>query len=147
MNGVKVLFVLFLKVYLSAVNAFLDSWVNIGVDELKVWQEEGGEMEDPESPHHWVANHELKVPELEDLDLGLIEICHTLEHLHVLQPRCLYHVSLESVFWNVPADVDEKAVRQQEAEEEWGENDLHFVDNSLLNILEGAFERNSLKIS
>ena len=43
-------------------------------------------MENPESPHDWIAHQELEVPELEDLNLRLVEESSALEDFYVLQP-------------------------------------------------------------
>ena len=52
----------------------LDSWINIGIDELKVGKVVGEEMEQPESPHDWVAHEVLNIPELECLHLSLLHV-------------------------------------------------------------------------
>ena len=121
-------------------------WVDVAVDDLKVWQEVSGQVENPESPHDWVADKELEVPKSENFHLSLVKVSHSLENLHELHPRCLYHISLKSVLWNVPAQIDEKAVEKQQAQEHWSQEDLNFVNNSLLDVLKGAFEWDTLEV-
>ena len=89
-----------------------NSRVCVRVNQLKVWKEVGQEMEKPESPHDWVTNDVLHIPELKHLNLGLIEVRHPLKNLHELHPCRLYTICLELVFRNVPADINEEAVRQ-----------------------------------
>ena len=123
----------------------INRWVHIGVDELEVRHVVGDQMEQPESPHDWIANQVLKIPKLEYLDLGLVEVCHTLEYFHVLQPIGLDHVGVEPVLWNVPRDIDVETVLEQERQENWCKQNLNLIDDSLLNVLERALEGDTFK--
>ena len=100
-------------------------------------------MEKPESPHDWVADDVLHSPNSEHLDLCLVEVCHSLEDLHELKPSSLDLICIEPILWNVPTDVNQKAVLEQEGHEQWGKDNLHLVDDTLLNVLEGALKRDA----
>ena len=124
---------------------FLNWWVDITVDELKVGKIESNEMEQPESPHDWIADEVLDVPKSEHLDHCLLEVRHPLKYLHVLKPGGLDKISTEPVLWNVPADINVEAVLKQESHEDWSQQNFYLVDNTLLNVLERTFKWNAFK--
>ena len=97
-------------------------------------------MEEPESPHDWIANEVLNIPKSEHLDLGLVEVSHTLEHFHILHPWGFDLACIESVLGNVPGDINVETVLEQERHEQWEEDDLNLIDHSLLDVLERALK-------